>query len=202
MYVVNYLLIDGYFYPILDDYKFIREQLIRITNPKYLTGMSYDFGDSISVHVRLGDFKVGMQTTPLTWFINVANLVRQKFKSRMAIYIFSDGSDSELAPLLELNDSRRISFGSSIADLLALSQSNILIGSKGSTFSMWASYLGRMPVIWPVGGLVNRLYTDDYSQEVESDGYSIPLTFAQDQQVSPSENSVPSKVYRGAGIRA
>ena len=56
-----------------------------------------------------------------------------------------------------------------MADLLALSRSELLIAS-GSTFSMWASYLGRMPVIWYPGRLKQKLYFDNEALEVECDG--------------------------------
>jgi hypothetical protein len=169
--------VQGYFLPIINDYCFINSQLIKITSSKHLLGLSYDFSNSISLHVRLGDFKVGKQTTPIAWFVNVVNLVRKNFGLNLRVYIFSDGSDAELAPLLALDNSQRLAFGSSIADLLALSRSNIFIGSKDSTFSMWASYLGRMPVIWPMDGLTQRLYPNNYFQEIESNGLSLPETF-------------------------
>jgi hypothetical protein len=175
--VVIFAGMQGFFQPIIHDYRFIYAQLLKMTSLKHLKGLSYDFSNSISLHVRLGDFKVGKQTTPIAWFIDVINLVRNNTGLNHKVYIFSDGSDLELAPLLSLNNSERLSFGSSIADLLALSRSNILVGSKGSTFSMWASYLGRMPVIWPIGGLTQRLYTDNYFKEIESEGLSLPETF-------------------------
>ena len=65
----------------------------------------------------------------------------------MPIYVFSDGTNAGLAKLLRLPRSRRITFGSSIADLFALSRANVMIASA-SPFSMWASYLGRMAVVW------------------------------------------------------
>ncbi len=175
--IIIYTGIQGYFLPIINDYRYINNQLIKMTSPKHLNGLSYDYSNSISLHVRLGDFKVDKQTTPISWFCDVVNLVRKNTTSNLRLYIFSDGNDKELAPLLELDNSKRLSFGSSIADLLALSKSNILVGSKGSTFSMWASYLGRMPVIWPPGGLMQRLYSDNSLQEIESDGLSLPPTF-------------------------
>jgi len=39
--------------------------------------------------------------------------------------------------------------GNALSDLLLLFKSNILIVSKNTTFSMWASFLGGMPNIWP-----------------------------------------------------
>lgn len=175
--VVIFTGMQGFFQPIMHDYSFINNQLIQMTSQKHLMGLSFDFSNSISLHIRLGDFKVGKQTTPLAWFVDVVNLVRKYSRPNLKVYIFSDGSDVELAPLLQLNNSQRLSFCSSIADLLALSRSNIFVGSKGSTFSMWASYLGRMPVIWPIGGLTQRLYTDNYFKEIESDGLSLPEAF-------------------------
>jgi len=175
--VVIFTGMEGFFQPIIHDYSFINSRLIKMTSPKHLMGLSYDFSNSISLHVRLGDFKVGKQTTPIAWFVDVVNMVRKNSRSNLKVYIFSDGSDTELAPLLAIDDSQRLAFGSSIADLIALSRSNILVGSKGSTFSMWAAYLGRMPVIWPMGGLTQRLYPDNYFQEIESDGLSLPETF-------------------------
>ncbi len=175
--VVVFTGIDGFFQPILTDYIFVRDQLIKMTYPKHLLGLSYDFTNSISLHVRLGDFKVGKQVTSINWFVNVVNLLRERSKTYLNVYIFTDGNNDEIAPLLELDNAKRMSFGSSIADLLALSKSHILIGSKGSTFSMWASYLGRMPVIWPEGGLVQKLYVNMEELEVESNGFSLPSSF-------------------------
>jgi hypothetical protein len=187
--IVIFTGMKGFFQPIVNDYEFINYQLIKITSPKHLLGLSFDFSNSISLHVRLGDFKAGKQTTPIEWYVNVVNLVRKISRSDLKLYIFSDGCDKELWPLLALHNSQRLAFGSSIADLLALSRSNILICSKGSTFSMWASYLGRMPVIWPVGGLTQRLYSDNYFQEIESDGYSIAENFIVESVTNPSSTT-------------
>lgn len=168
---------SGLFQPILYNHRFVYEQLIRMTSPEYLKGLTYDFKNTISLHVRLGDFKVGKQETAIAWFVDIVNLMRNKSGLNLKVCIFSDGTDIELTRLLELENSCRLEFGSSIADLLALSRSYILVGSKGSTFSMWASYLGRMPVIWPVGGLTQRLYFDNFFNEIESDGQSVPQKF-------------------------
>jgi len=175
--VVIYSGINEYFQPIINDHEYIKAQLVKMTSPKYLKGLSYDFSNSISLHIRLGDFKVGNQVTSIFWLLDVVNLIRKRTGKNLRVYIFSDGNDSELSPLLTLNNSQRLSFGSSIADLLALSKSTILIGSKGSTFSMWAAYLGRMPIIWPTGGLIHKLYQDNSFREIESDGFSFPEDF-------------------------
>ncbi len=94
------------------------------------------------------------------------------------VCIFSDGSSDDLGPLLALPLTQRLTFGSSIADLLALSYANVLITSGGSSFSQWASYLGRMPVIWRTGTNYPKLYYDHPELEVECQGgFGLPTQF-------------------------
>jgi hypothetical protein len=127
----------------------------------------------------LGDFstpqneavlKSGAQNyrIPISWYVDQVKQLRQQVNRDVPVYIFSDGRNDELSELLSLPNCQRISFGSSIADILALSKSNILIAS-GSTFSMWASYLGRMPVIWYKSQLRQRLYYEKTLVEFECD---------------------------------
>ena len=81
---------------------------------------------------------------------------------------------------MELDNAERVMTGSPLVDLILLSKAKILIGSKNSTFSQWASYLGRMPVIWPKGSLkINRLYLEKDNYEIESDGKYLPKKFTQ-----------------------
>ena len=87
--------------------------------------------------------------------------------------MFSDASDEELRPLLGRPNVQRAFFGSSVADLLAMSTASVLIAS-GSTFSMWAAYLGRMPVIWPKDQRRQRLHGDAWEYEVELGYEPIP----------------------------
>ncbi len=93
----------------------------------------------MSVHIRLGDFK-GSRATPIQWYVNTLNKLRSDVGHDWPIYIFSDGTDEELMPVMRLPNATRLTFGSSLADLLALSKAHILIGSAGSTFSQWASF--------------------------------------------------------------
>ena len=101
---------------------------------------------------------------PLQWYVNIVKNVRKELGSDILVNVFSDGTDEDLAEILKLPNVRRCFYGSAIADMLALSESPLLIGS-GSTFSMWASYLGRMPVIWYPGLHRMKLYLDDENFE-------------------------------------
>lgn len=165
-----------FFSKIIMDHEVIKKELLYITKERHKKGLGFDFKNAISVHVRLGDFAVpsGRKALligrmnyriPISWYIAIIDQIRKEINRNMPVYIFSDGTDKELRDLLALPNCSRISFGSSIADLLALSRANVLVGSA-STFSMWASFLGRMPVIW-YKGQMRHLYYDQPDAEAE-----------------------------------
>ena len=61
--------------------------------------------------------------------------------------------------------------------MIALSRAPVLVASA-STFSMWASHLGRMPVVWFPGQLRQPLYSDDLDADVDRDeGEALPAAF-------------------------
>lgn len=157
-----------YFNSLIMEHTFVYNELLKITRNEHKKGLCFDFRKSISVHIRLGDFK-GWRATPIQWYINTLHKLRAEVGHGWPIYIFSDGTDEELMSVIRLPNTTRLSFGSSIADLLALSKAHLLIGSAGSTFSQWASFLGRMPVIWPPGSLTQHLYYDNTLSEIEYD---------------------------------
>ena len=182
---------EGLFEPILGQHALVRDELISITRPEHLRGIVANRDDSIAVHVRLGDFAVPESgeseirsgapnlRIPLAWYRNAIAACRRSLGYEVSVKVFSDGSDEELRPLLEMPGVRRVSFGPSIADLLALSAAPLFIAS-GSTFSMWASYLGRMPVIWYPGQLKCRLYYDQPQAEIELEsGDDLPESFVE-----------------------
>jgi hypothetical protein len=76
------------------------------------------------------------------------------------VWLFSDGREDELEALTDLPSVKRISFGSSIADMLAMARCRFLIAS-GSTFSMWGSYLGQVPTLWHPGKMLQPLILDN-----------------------------------------
>jgi hypothetical protein len=177
---------DG-FDPILQDHRFVRGELERMTAAPGLRGLAFEFGRSITVHVRLGDFSAPQSSTPrgaynvrqpLEWYIDAIGRLRAEL-GPLAVFVFSDASNDEISALLALPDCHRLDFGSSIGDLLALTRSHVLIAS-GSTFSMWASFLGRMPTIWYPGQLRRRFQGEDagLAREIELDiGAAIPGSF-------------------------
>src|SRR5205085_696868 len=95
--------------------------------------------------------------------------LRSAMGSTVPVWVFSDASDDEIRPLLAITGVRRVFFGSAIADLLAMSTAKVLVAS-GSTFSMWAAFLGRMPVIWPPHNRRQKLHGSNWEFEIELDG--------------------------------
>ena len=136
-----------YFHEVLTEYATVRAALMEITEPKHIRPLTEGYSPAIAVHVRLGDFKAanvpaGVSVTntriSMDWYVNIIQGLRPELGD-LKVDVFSDGTDEELRPLTTLSGSHRKTFGSSIADILALSCSAILV-SSGSTFSMWASY--------------------------------------------------------------
>lgn len=156
-----------YFNDILQEHEFVKRKLLAIAKDIHKTGLSYDFTNSVNIHIRRGDFKIEGWTTSLDWFVWVMDELRKQLGSDIKFNIFSDGSSDELAPILMQKNTKRVFFGSALGDLLALSQSRVLVGSYNSTFSMWASYLGRMPTIWPEKGLFQPLHYESPHNEIE-----------------------------------
>jgi hypothetical protein len=164
--IIAFMDLNDYFNSIIKEHSFLYKELLRITRDEQKKGLIFDFRKSISVHIRLGDFKF-RNSPPIKWYINILSQLRAELGSDWPIYVFSDGTDEELMPLMRLPGTTQLTFGSSLADLLALSKAHLLIGTAGSTFSQWASFLGRMPVIWSKGGLTQRLYYDNSLLEIE-----------------------------------
>jgi hypothetical protein len=110
----------------------------------------------VAVHIRLGDFKPSQPDQikalkdglriPLVWYEAAIRRVRAIFPE-LPVLVFSDGHEHELADILTINGVKLRREPSDVADLLALAQARLLIGSN-STFSRWAAFLGNMPSIW------------------------------------------------------
>lgn len=136
----------------------IRERLLGTVKDPVPANHRWGAGDYIAIHIRLGDFSVVTDQAlinstnpnpnlriPMTWYANVMRVLRKRHVGK-PIYIFSDGEDEALAPLLRQGVQLYRS-GSDITDLLAMAGACILVGSN-STYSRWAAFLGNMPSVW------------------------------------------------------
>lgn len=138
----------------------IYEELKKIAKAKWVKKSEKFNAPFVGINVRMGkDFKSILSIdefktnkseflrTPIDWYIATLRKIRQIVGEELPAVIISDGTKVDLKKILEepnvhLPDSR-----SAISDLLILSKAQILIGSGRSSFSAWASFLGKMPTV-------------------------------------------------------
>lgn len=167
--VVVYRGMNDFFEPFRDDHKLVLRELLAITRDKHLAGWQQENPAPIAIHVRRGDFitrtdsaeTVGRHNSllPMTWYVSALEAVLEKADREVPVWLFSDGVDEELEALTSFPNVERVSFGSSIADMLAIARCRFLIAS-GSTFSMWGTYLGQVPTLWHPGKMLQSLVLD------------------------------------------
>jgi hypothetical protein len=92
----------------------------------------------------------GIQT-PTEWFVATLQLIRVNAGWDVPAAIVSDGRPEELADILTLPAVRYADIGSALGSIWLMSRARLLIGSGGSTFSLWAVFLGQMPAAFPPG---------------------------------------------------
>jgi hypothetical protein len=134
----------------------IRSRLLAIVKDAIPRAHQWGGGDYCAVHIRLGDFAPASDPAllaagrpnlriPLSWYVEVLSAVRREHPGT-TIYVFSDGAEDQLQPVLDLGCEIYRS-GSDMTDLLAMAGAGMLVGSN-STYSRWAAFLGDMPSIW------------------------------------------------------
>jgi len=174
------------FEPLVGHSGLITRELLRMTRPEHLAGLSHDFGKSITVHVRRGDFappndsllRAGRPNIrlPLSWVVETIVILRAALGADWRVWVFSDAHEDELEDLLRLPLVTRLHFGSSLADMLAMSCSTVLIPS--STFSFWSAFLGSAPCIYYPGQVQRGLYKGAGLGEIaRAPGAGLPNAF-------------------------
>jgi hypothetical protein len=162
----------------------LHHDLVAMTRPQYRPKPLVRH--HIAVHVRLGDFSApaneqtvrdGRQNVrvPIRWYASALAALRKALGDIPAI-VYSDGADNQLAEILELPAVQRAPRQPSITDLLSIAQADALIGS-GSGFSIWGSFLGRVPRLsFPGQSLVSVLDSHGAEAVMEEDD-PVPTTF-------------------------
>lgn len=176
--IVEFTGFEGCFEELMYEYTFIRELIVRNLHPKNRAALEDDCSKALGVHVRLGDFgRVPAEeaaagrhdsSLPIDWYVDMVNQVRRYAKDQIPVRVFSDGTNQELKPLLSLPGVERKTYGTSIGDILGLSRFPLLIAS-GSSFSMWARYLGRANCICYQNQRKQRILTPEEDKfEIET----------------------------------
>jgi hypothetical protein len=134
----------------------IRERLLGTVNDSVPANHCWGGGNYIAIHIRLGDFAEAADDAlikaaqdnlriPMSWYVNLTRALHRRHGDT-PIFIFSDGDETLLRPILD-EGAKLYRSGSDMTDLLAMSGASILVGSN-STYSRWAAFLGNMPSIW------------------------------------------------------
>lgn len=158
---------DGFFAPFINDQEVVKNELWRIVNPQIVSEVERvtSEGGFIGVHIRRGDFKTAGLCTPDEWYVRAIELAVGTFNcENPLIRVFSDGYPEEVAFIARAFPAARVVVmpkAPAIQDILLLSKSKIAVCSPGSTFSMWAVFLGQMPSLWKKGCELPRVYVGE-----------------------------------------
>jgi hypothetical protein len=168
----------------------VRAALFKMLTAARSKELAHQHSSAITVNVRMGDFRqlkanerfdhVGGVRTPLNYFRTLIEMIRKAHGSVLPVEIVTDGTKRELAELLDLPGVSMAPKRSAIVDMLVMSQSKVLIGSAGSTFSYWAGFLGESAfIVHP-----DHVHEPMRPSEINRNFYEGPL-------VGPPENWPP-----------
>lgn len=182
--VVIYRGVRDYFVPLSGHHALLRREFARAVRREIKRSIPCGPCQAIAIHVRLGDFAppdvAGSHREsdanvrmPLQWYVDTLRQIRGHLGGSLAANVFSDGRLHELAPVLQEPSCRRVCYGSSVADMLAMSQHACLVASN-SSFSMWACFLGQVPVIRPSSEMEGRLIAREGGEATVPPGAEVP----------------------------
>jgi len=147
-------------------HELVRQKILNITNKKWIKFVDGFKEIPIAINVRAGNDFVEVQDiknenkeavkTPMKWFVDTINLIREEAGYKADILLISDGTAEYLKPILTLGNVHFVRPGCAISDLLILSNAKLLIRSRGSSFSAWASFLGQATTFSPKNGAMEN----------------------------------------------
>lgn len=135
--------LGNYFEPLIPFQKQIKDRFHFINRVKI---DNLGIKKSIGIHIRLGDF-IDEYRTSLEWYVEKINQIKNLQNNQVEFLLFSDGTDEQLKSIIEIENVNRCFFGNAFADILAISECCLILGSD-STFSGWAAFLGQKPSIF------------------------------------------------------
>ncbi len=177
--VVEFRGMEGLFAPLLPQREWIVGRLRQILHPRLKPKLERTVPDHIAVHVRRGDFiqLPAGQAAPRgawnyriadEWYVACIQNIRNCPGFDLPAIIYSDGKPDELADILRLERTELALPNPSIVDIFSLARGKVLVAS-GSTFSMWASFIGQMPTLWYPGQQRQVLNREQPELDCETD---------------------------------
>jgi hypothetical protein len=117
---------------------FLFNELLTITNARdrllYDNYPPYD----LALNIRCGnDFP---HKSPISWYVSIL-MELKKIRPRIVCKIISDGKEKDVKSLTKIEGVELVHSRSAILDLLILTKAKLIIGSGGSSFTAWGSFL-------------------------------------------------------------
>ena len=146
---------DGNFFSDLYDFHpLIKTELQQIAHPSIVSTLNQLDAPSIILNIRRGkdflDAKVeadyinkGAIRTPLSWFISSLAQIREVAGHDVPALIISDGNMVDLKEVLALPNTSLARTKTAMADLLLMQNAKVILGSGGSSFTAWGSFLSK-----------------------------------------------------------
>jgi hypothetical protein len=92
----------------------------------------------LALNIRTGnDFP---HKSPISWYVSLL-IELKKIRPQLICKIISDGNEKDLKLLTEIEGVELVHSRSAILDLLILTKAKLIIGSGGSSFTAWGSFL-------------------------------------------------------------
>ena len=146
---------QNYFEGLTLNREFIKMSFIKMLNEGYKEIYNNCETPVICVHIRCSDFIIDNKNlgkkanvrTPIGYFIEIINKIRESVNKNFPVTIFTDGNPSDMDKIKRLSNTRFSNSNSDLEDMIKLSKSKIIITSCNSTFSYWAAFISNSPVI-------------------------------------------------------
>ena len=169
--------LDKFFVELEENYDLVKGYIETIMKDEVVSSVELsqkELSNSVSVHVRLGDY-VPRLRIDVNWYKGLIENILKICPSQKFI-IFSDGTDEELSPILNLPNTERKFYGNAFADMYAISKSKLVIASN-STFSAWGAFIGRVPIIFNKRHFPQMFKSGSVLESVIGDSIQLPVEY-------------------------
>ena len=118
--------------------EFLFNELLAITNNRDKQSFNKYSQYDLALNIRTGnDFP---HKSPINWYVSLLIKLKQ-IRPHLICKIISDGNEKDLKLLTEIEGVELVHSRSAILDLLILTKAKLIIGSGGSSFTAWGSFL-------------------------------------------------------------
>ncbi|HHM20495.1 MAG TPA: hypothetical protein ENJ20_00600 [Bacteroidetes bacterium] len=148
---------NDYFGDIHHHRQLVRDAFMNMVKPSLLKLLDRQPAPGIGLHIRLGDFRepregesfkeTGGIRTPMSYFTEVVNKIRDIAGEEIPATIFTNGKDAGLKEILKLPNIAVAPKNPDIIDLLLLARSRVIVTSARSTFGYWSGFFSEAPII-------------------------------------------------------